>query len=205
MVTALASALPDFIQKRAAVHNIETGNWHLTIGNPMNPIMRIGNLACEGCTCSFNDELGPDDFPTEMTFDVKLKPMMPRDGKAIRRMFNIGKDDYIDKVLGNTSDQVNTYGNQYKTLYSASIGSAAPSKNVGNKTGQTATGGNARIIPKNTLEHVTEWIKNMYGDGTKKILTPGTEERLKRLYFSSLDPNGSSTSATNTQTMKTGN
>ena len=42
------------------------GDWHLTIGNPLNPIAMIGNLIVEDAEYEFSNELGPDDFPIKM-------------------------------------------------------------------------------------------------------------------------------------------
>lgn len=67
-----------------------TGEWHLVIGNPLNPIMTVGNLICKGITITCNDELGPDDFPTEWKFEIELEHAMPRDRNAIEAMFNKG-------------------------------------------------------------------------------------------------------------------
>ena len=66
------------------------GEWHVTVGNPLNPIAMIGNLICENITVEFNEELGPDDFPTEMKITVKLKHAMNRDRDAIESVFNRG-------------------------------------------------------------------------------------------------------------------
>jgi len=66
------------------------GEWHLTVGNPFNPIMEIGNLVCTGVDFEFGKELGPDDFPLEMTATVKLEHGMPRDKAGIESMFNRG-------------------------------------------------------------------------------------------------------------------
>lgn len=67
------------------------GEWHLVVGNPYNPIMMIGNLVCTGATFKFNDELGPDDFPTEMTVTVTLEHGMPLDRSGAESMFNKGR------------------------------------------------------------------------------------------------------------------
>ena len=50
----------------------------------------IGNLICEGVDISFNNELGPDDFPTEMTATVRLKPGMSRANQDVESVFNDG-------------------------------------------------------------------------------------------------------------------
>ncbi|NBO21787.1 hypothetical protein EBU94_00380 [bacterium] len=76
------------------IHSLLTGapvgEWHITVGNPMNPMMMIGNLICTGVKLEFNDELGPDDFPTELKATVTLEHGMPRDKTAIESMFNKG-------------------------------------------------------------------------------------------------------------------
>ena len=70
----------------------ETGFWHVTIGNPLNPIASIGNLIIDGdVQISHSGPLGLDDFPTEITVKVPLKHAMPRDSVDIQRMFTKGR------------------------------------------------------------------------------------------------------------------
>ena len=66
------------------------GEWHVTVGNPLNPIAMIGNLICKGIEVEWNEELGPDDFPTEIKITVKLEHAMARDRDAIESIFNRG-------------------------------------------------------------------------------------------------------------------
>lgn len=77
------------------IHSLLTGNpvgeWHVTVGNPMNPMMMVGNLICTGIKLEFNDELGPDDFPTELKATITLEHGMPRDRAGIESMFNKGR------------------------------------------------------------------------------------------------------------------
>ncbi|MFM2010350.1 MAG: Tenacibaculum phage PTm1 [Bacteroidota bacterium] len=68
-----------------------TGEWHLQVGSPFNPLMMIGNLICTNSKIEFNDELGPDDFPTELKITITLEHAMPRDKDAIESMFNYGQ------------------------------------------------------------------------------------------------------------------
>ena len=68
-----------------------TGYWHVTVGNPLDPIAMIGNMAVTKTTVQFNDILGYDDFPTEIKFTVELEHCMPRDSAAIENMFNGAK------------------------------------------------------------------------------------------------------------------
>lgn len=68
-----------------------TGQWHLTIGNPMNPIMVCGNLALQDTNVSFEGPLGFEGFPTKMKVEITLKPGRPRDKTEIESMFNAGR------------------------------------------------------------------------------------------------------------------
>ena len=92
-----------------------TGQWHVTIGNPLMPIATVGNLICEGTDFQFSGELSAEGFPTELTVTVKLKPGRPRDKADIERMFNGGKERmYLTPVGGvntNLNSTTSAYGN----------------------------------------------------------------------------------------------
>jgi len=68
-----------------------TGEWHLVVGNPCNPVAMIGNLVCEDLKITFGDTLGPDDFPTEITATIQLKQARERERGEIESMFNRGE------------------------------------------------------------------------------------------------------------------
>lgn len=68
------------------------GEWHLTIGNPLRPMMCIGNLIVDSCDIApVTSELGFDDFPTDFVVTITLKHAMPRDKAGIESMFTAGK------------------------------------------------------------------------------------------------------------------
>ena len=66
------------------------GPWHLTIGNPRNPIMSIGNLIMTNSEVTHTGPLGIDDFPTEIIVKVTLKHARPRDSVEIQKMYTRG-------------------------------------------------------------------------------------------------------------------
>lgn len=67
------------------------GPWHLTVGNPRNPILAIGNLIMDDFTeIEHSGPLGIDDFPTELKVTVRLKPAMSRDAVNIQKMYTKG-------------------------------------------------------------------------------------------------------------------
>jgi hypothetical protein len=93
-----------------------TGNWHLTIGNPLDPIVVIGNLCMTDCEITFEGANAVQDFPERLVAVIKLKPGRPRDKAEIESMFNAGRgrfylqpDDVAD--INKTTD-VSAYGNK---------------------------------------------------------------------------------------------
>ena len=113
------------------------GDWHLTIGNPLNPIAMIGNLIVEDAEYEFSNELGPDDFPISFKCTVHLKHGMGRDKDAAESMFNRGAGriyilsdkfkssaDYettVDNVTGRNNNDKGTFN------YNPSYGILVPS------------------------------------------------------------------------------
>ena len=83
----------------------ETGTWHVTIGNPLNPIASIGNLIIDGdVEITHGGPLGLDDFPTEITVKVPLKHAMPRDSVDIQRMFTKGRRAIYAEIVPDLTD-----------------------------------------------------------------------------------------------------
>lgn len=141
------------------------GEWHVTIGNPLNPIAMIGNLICTGMEFEFGNELGPDDFPTEIKITVKLDHGMARDRDAIQSIFNRGMGRYYDlpdSFRGSAEDETRidnqTGGDVPRTgrnpvYYRVPI---ADSTTTGGKFGRSA-------VRDNTLEgSVSVWNRSKF-------------------------------------------
>jgi hypothetical protein len=111
---ALAPRLGKLMRKpliyRSILDGRAVGEWHVTIGNPMNPMAMIGNLVLDKVTCAFNETLGLDDFPTEVTFDVTLKHGRPRAKQDIESIFNLGNGAMSFNQLPDPSSASNSYG-----------------------------------------------------------------------------------------------
>lgn len=86
-----------------------TGEWHLVVGNPLNPIAMIGNLVCNSVKITFNDELGPDDFPTEMKASFQLYPGRQRHRGDFESIFNRGNGRLYLGQLIESSESVNAW------------------------------------------------------------------------------------------------
>lgn len=81
-----------------------TGLWHLTIGNPRNPIMSIGNLIIDDCEIEHYGPLGLDDFPTGLRVKVTLKHGKPRDNVGIEMMYMAGDYRIYTPMAGKVFD-----------------------------------------------------------------------------------------------------
>lgn len=82
----------------------DTGMWHVTIGNPLRPIMTFGNLEVTNTTIEHSGPLGIDDFPTKLKVTVQLKHARPRDIGAIEKMYAFGASSiYKGKSKSNPS------------------------------------------------------------------------------------------------------
>ena len=84
------TSVPYLRGQRALLTGEPVGDWHLTIGNPFNPIAMIGNLVVKDLSIEFYDELGPDDFPIGFKATITLAHGLGRDRDAIESMFNRG-------------------------------------------------------------------------------------------------------------------
>lgn len=69
----------------------DMGYWHVTIGNPLNPIAVFGNLIMTNAKITHSGPLGIDDFPTELHVSCSLKHARPRDLTAIEKMYTKGR------------------------------------------------------------------------------------------------------------------
>jgi len=75
---------------KAFIDGGPTGDWHLTVGNPLNPIVMMGNMICDNTVMTLGEGLGYDDFPMEVKFEIDVKHGKPRDKGDIENMFNAG-------------------------------------------------------------------------------------------------------------------
>jgi hypothetical protein len=117
VATALKGAIPEILSVKSALSDRAVGEWHLVVGNPMNPIMVMGDLVCSKCVMVFDTEIGPDDFPTGVTFTVSLAQGKPRDKLAIERMFNLGEHGLMSNKLKDPASAADTFGTENNALF----------------------------------------------------------------------------------------
>lgn len=92
----------------ALLSGAPSGFWHVTVGNPLDPIAMMGNMAVTKTTVQFSDALGYDDFPTEIKFVVDLEHCMPRDASMIENMFNGSKGRFYSFTNGDIENAYRT-------------------------------------------------------------------------------------------------
>jgi len=186
-------AIPYLSGLKALLIGEPVGEWHLTIGNPLNPIAMIGNLICESMEVEFGDELGPDDFPLEVKITVNLAHGMARDRDAIQSMFNrgmgriydlpdslSGSADYetkVDKYTGGKNAATKTGRSPADWRLGTVIGGAATS---GGKTGPSA-------VRENSMQgSISVWNRSKFSavspnqDFSTLGLTANTDEKARR-------------------------
>lgn len=118
-----------------------TGFWHLTVGNPKNPIMTIGNLIMDSCEIQHYGPLGLDDFPTGLKVTVKLKPGKSRDIAEIEELYTWGDNriytpysEGVGTIYEGSKQVGKNFSNDHTTDYTKTAGTtnrAENSKRVG--------------------------------------------------------------------------
>ena len=105
--------------------NQPVGVWHITVGNPFQPIAVFGNVILEKTSLELSPNLGWDDFPTGFKVTCELKHPIAKDRDDIQSVFNVGRgplyhDAYIfnKKHIDRTIQQggltaYNPYENNY--------------------------------------------------------------------------------------------
>ena len=91
---------PQLYAWQSLVSGDDVGLWHVTVGNPKNPILAIGNLILENAEIQHSGPLGVDDFPTQLRVSVTLKHARPRDVTDISRMYTAGMNAIYQHFAG---------------------------------------------------------------------------------------------------------
>ena len=201
-MTLLSEAIPKLIAVRSALSDRPVGEWHIVVGNPMNPIMVMGDLLCTDCSMTFDEEMGPDDFPTGIKFAVTLKQGKPRDKVAIERMFNLGDSKMMTSVLRSKASAEDTFGDVNNDKWSQ-ISNGVTEEDINKLRSNTSAPANATPTQKKNIEfdnankarHVSDFgsyrnrIRSAYGYSPasdangKSANANGFDDSLLWLYF----------------------
>jgi hypothetical protein len=139
-----------------------TGKWHITIGNPLNPIVMMGNMILDDTNFRLHGPLGRDDFPTELEVTMKFKHARPRDKQEVEQMFNAGRGRLYAAPEG-LEDVLNTAGKEPKRQ-------TGYGKDPGNSAGSGGKGtGSAKNRYRDDLEQAWQAASKTAGDVNVKI------------------------------------
>lgn len=97
---------PQIYAMNSLLSGDNVGLWHLTVGNPKNPIAAFGNLILDNASVKFIEPLGIDDFPSEIVVTCNLKHGRSRDATEVSRMFTKGINSIY---LGMASKPLSNY------------------------------------------------------------------------------------------------
>jgi hypothetical protein len=166
------------------------GEWHLTVGNPMQPVAMIGNLICTGMSMTLSEELGYDDFPTSIKFKVTLDHGRDRDKGDIESMFNMGQGRTYLNIKGATpwetgystrssdNDNVKGPGEDQTNPDGTYSDSKSAQKNAPNKLEQDKKNDGSNKDKKDSLDNngggttIPNWNnEGSYPDGSENVNT----------------------------------
>ncbi len=151
---------PEMFSLFSLLNGQPTGEWHLTVGNPFNPSMMIGNLIMEDATWGVEGPFTADDVPSFLTLEVKLKHAMARDKYGIQKMFNFG----TTRFYGSNTDFDNK--SYYRNRMNGNGGSGVKQRKplplrVADTTGKIATEDGASVAyAKSTANKYNTFSRN---------------------------------------------
>lgn len=170
---------PQIIAMRSLLTGAPMGEWHMCIGNPMNPIAMVGNLVCDGADFEFNDILGADDFPTKLKVTLSLKHGKPRDKGDIESMFNYGNGRLYYGIQGQDKNFFDPDKPSTSSSKNSNIDTSGTKGNVGqgDSTKDKAANNNNGMSTEQDYDKVLGSIKNnatMWGNRFKATELPAT-------------------------------
>jgi hypothetical protein len=153
---------------RALSDGRAVGEWHLMVGNPMDPLAVIGNLCLDSTSMSFGEELGASDFPTEVKFEVTLSHGRPRAKQDIESMFNHGGGDLAFSALQPPASARNSFGEYNSRRIADTTGEVSAGFNSATTTADNAVGENGLTAGQNTANYFRPAVERKYGTGFGK-------------------------------------
>ena len=177
-MSKLGDAIPKLLSVKSALSDRPVGEWHITVGNPMNPIFVMGDLIVTNTDMKWDEEIGPDDFPTGCTFTVTLHQGKPRDKTAIERMLNLG-DTKLTSGTIKTSSYDDTFGESNNKLFNQAQLNQDSDATTKDKLAQVKADN-----PNSEYSKFRDRLRNGYGSQTNNSQTSTTvDDNLLLLYF----------------------
>jgi hypothetical protein len=138
MIAMNKGRAPDILAIKALLTGEPIGEWHMVVGNPFDPIAKIGNLICTEAKFQFNDVIGADNFPTELKVTITVEHGRPRDAGDIQSMFNSGEGrtyyppkGQLDQLNYSSATRNSTNDTSWKTGNNSSGNTSKSTQSVG--------------------------------------------------------------------------
>ena len=106
----------------------DTGEWHITVGNPARPILSLGNMILEETEIQFDGPLDTNDFPTKLKATCSFKPARPRDRDDVQMMFAPGN---MERLYSSALDYIKTkYAGQMGPNFGGDSGTLSANQGI---------------------------------------------------------------------------
>ena len=169
---------PTKIALNSLLEPVPTGMWHLTIGNPMHPIMVIGNLILDNTEIEHYGPLGLDDFPTGLRVTCTLHHGKPRDTSLIENMYVLGHSrvyipmgEYTERMYEGASE---LHQSKKEIAGRNSAGKrwfGFNGKDIDDNIGMVQNSINYAIQnPDVVVDNVKSWVQNLYFGTANRLL-----------------------------------
>ena len=174
---------PKKIAWQSLLDGSNTGVWHVTIGNPKNPIMVMGNLIVTDSNIQQSGPLGLDDFPTNLKVSITLKHARPRDITDISKMYTKGMSSiYLPLASSGLEKYLDATGTDTDLLKDIN--------KVSVTEGQTSTEQNTKDIKNQSskIQHIAESDAKKFGNTIDKNVYIQSEHALKTAQLNNFSP-----------------
>lgn len=84
--------------------DVPAGLWHITIGNPMRPIMSMGNMVLKSCKIEHSGPLGLDDFPSNLKVTCEFDRGRVRDSYGTQALYTSGQENITHTMSRHVRD-----------------------------------------------------------------------------------------------------
>lgn len=158
----------------------KVGLWHVTIGNPKNPIATFGNLILTNAKITHSGPLGFDDFPTELHVSVSLKHAMSRDATEISKMYTKGQNSIYLSLCSPSNTLEFSDGEKAGTNVKNPSNSPSESE-VKNKTNNQGSEKNKQKNADNEVKDISKDYENKINNMGLSFNEDGTVNKNKML------------------------
>lgn len=160
---------PQLVGFKALLSSEPTGEWHMTVGNPYRPMMKMGNLIVKDWEMTHSGHIGIDDFPSNLKFVINVEQGMPRDKAAVESIYNYGDGKMYYKPVIAGTEQTNASKEKVRIISTSGKGTGKNNKE------EVRMG----LVANNKAGYGQQAIKNV----ARNVVTPEILKKLSGTLF----------------------